>query len=139
MPAGRAQTIDRVDIIEAGIYKVRKAGTAAARDQQLLEATTTVPAKVGTAFGVKFVVVGRPAGARAKIMYLVRSPPLRNPTTGAQTERQELEWDVNVGRLDRVAYGIDTAWEAVPGEWALEFWHMGRKLGGQTFTLTAPK
>jgi hypothetical protein len=151
--ASQAQgiSIDRVDIVEAGIYKIRKTeevqapNTAAgkvtpATDRKLLQKTTIVPAKVGTSFGVFYVPIGKPKGTKTKITFITTYPPqgLRNPDTGKTAYRSEFEWEIEIGKPDGRTYTLDNAWEAVPGEWALEFWYQGRKLGGQTFTVVAP-
>jgi Domain of unknown function (DUF3859) len=149
--ASRAQniTIDRVDIVESGIYKIHRTGkivqspnTATgtlrpATDGQLLKATTTIPAKAGTSFGVRFKVMGKPIGAKTKITLITQYPAqgLRNPDTGKTAQLSEFELGIEIGKRDGRTYTFDTGWEAVPGEWALEFCYEGRKVGGQTFTV----
>jgi hypothetical protein len=149
--ASQAQniTIDRVDIVESGIYKIHRTGKTAqsqntavgalrpATEGVLLKATTTVPAKAGTSFGVRFTVMGKPFGAKTKITLITLYPAqgLRDPDTGKIAQLSELELGIEIGKRDGRTYTFDTAWEAVPGEWTLEFWHEGRKVGGQTFTV----
>jgi Domain of unknown function (DUF3859) len=148
---GQEVTIDRVDVVESGIYKIRKVdrvqapNTASgvvtpATDRELLRSTTTVPAKLGTSFGVRFNVIGKPRGTKTKITFITTYPAqgLRNPDTGKTAYRSEFEWEIEIGKRDGRTYTFDNAWEVVPGEWALEFWYQGRKLGGQTFTVAAP-
>lgn len=153
--AGQAEeiVIDRVDIVESGLYRFHNIGhviqgknTATGiitpdADRQLLKATTTVPAKAGSSdFGVRFVVIGKPKGAKSKITFVTKFPAqgLPNPQTGKAMYQSEYEWEVEIGKPLLRTYAIDNDWEAVPGEWALEFWYLGRKLGGQTFTVVTP-
>jgi len=151
--AGQAQniTLDRVDIVEAGIYQIHRTGEVvqspntavgtirSADRRELIEATTTVPAKVGTSFGIRFVAIGEPMGTKMNVTFITRYPAqgLRNPNTGKIAYKSEFEWGIETGKRVARTYSFDNAWEAVPGEWALEFWHQGRKLGGQTFTVVA--
>lgn len=151
LAGGYAQqiTVTAVDIVETGLYSIRKieviesANTAAgvvtpATDRRLLKLTTTVPPVVGTSFGFRFIVRGKPQGAKTKITFITKypAPGLRNPATGKTSYQSEFEWPVQIGKVEGRTYTIDNAWEAVPGVWSLEFWHNGRKLGGQTFTMT---
>jgi Domain of unknown function (DUF3859) len=152
--ASRAQdvSIDRADIVEAGLYSVQPTGetiqnqnTAAgvvrtATGPKLLKRTTTVPGKTGVFFGVRFIVRGKPQGAKTNITYVTKYPPqgLRNPDTGKTSYEGRYEWPVEIGMNEARVYGFESAWEAQPGEWALEFWYQGKKLGGQTFTVVTP-
>jgi Domain of unknown function (DUF3859) len=142
---------ERVDIVETGIYNFHKVGKVSlgpntatgiitfAADRKLLKATTSVPAKVGNEFGMRFVVIGIPNGASAKITCITKFPArgLRNPNTGKTIYQSEFELEVEIGKRTLRTYAIESDWEAVPGEWALDLWHHGRKLGGQTFTVVA--
>jgi hypothetical protein len=152
--AGQAQdvSIGRVDIVESGLYRVQQTGEIIQNENtamgdirpaaahKILKLTTIVPGKKGVSFGVRFIVRGKPEGAITKITFITKYPPqgLRNPDTGRTSHESNFEWPVEIGKTDSRTYSFDSAWEAQPGEWALEFWYQGKKLGGQTFTVVAP-
>src|SRR5579863_1300741 len=80
-----AQTIDRVEIVEHGIYTADT--LRAQRDSigqlhstignvHLAEITTTVPADTGVRFGIKFQVIGQPDGQQVRIRKVMVYPPL---------------------------------------------------------------
>lgn len=147
----REVQLNRVDIVEYGIYTARTlkkiANDAVATgdlrpiDQlKLVKVTTTVPAEVGIRFGVRFIVDGTPRGEPVTLTYITRFPPqgLRNPDTGKTFAQNEFKWNTHVNQIDFRTYTLDNTWEAAPGEWSLEFWYQGRKLGEQKFTVVAP-
>jgi hypothetical protein len=72
--AAGAQTVERIDITEYGIYATETAATTAAPgtasgkiDQvsniKLLQSTTIVPARQGVEFGFRYKILGQPAAA----------------------------------------------------------------------------
>jgi hypothetical protein len=72
--AAQAQSIERIEITEYGIYATETAATSAAPgtasgkiDQvsniKLVQSTTTVPARQGVEFGFRYKIIGQPAAA----------------------------------------------------------------------------
>ncbi len=121
--------IDRIDIVEAGLYSLEKMQTIEDQNtaagyitpttgQKNLELTTTPTARLGMSFGVRFVAQGAPTGRRIKITFVTRYPPqgLQNPQTGKTMYQSRFEWPVEIGKVDVRTYTFDKEWEAVPGE-----------------------
>jgi Domain of unknown function (DUF3859) len=145
---GQAPKVDRVEIVETGVYRVATAKTTQApgaatgvQDElanvKLVSNTTTVPAQIGTKFGLRYRVVGSPNRASVKLTAIVRFPGegLRNPKTGERQARDVTLWNRNIGAVTYNGYSFDEGWELVPGTWTYEIWHEGRKLAEQSFTV----
>ena len=99
---GQKATIERIDVINPGIYtaevtQVKRDSDAAsgevfyARVAKLVEKTTTVDAKIGVGFGFKFRVVGQSPDGKASLTSITIYPPpgVKNPNTGTTTMREE--------------------------------------------------
>jgi len=145
---GEAPKVERVEIVETGVYRVevakttQAAGTARGVQDELANVTlasntTTVPARIGTKFGVRYRVVGSPNRASVKMTAIVRFPGegLRNPKTGERRAQDVTQWTRNIGAVTYNGYSFDEGWELVPGTWTYEIWHEGRKLAEQSFTV----
>src|ERR1700676_750153 len=79
-----AQKIDRIEIVEYGIYTADKLKSQHDPSGQLhttlgnvrrIETTTTIPAELGVEFGIKYRVIGEPAGQKIAIRRVVVYPP----------------------------------------------------------------
>ena len=148
-----AQTpqIDRIDIVEHGIYTAKRTGDEAAPnatngivanlgDVQHAVTTRTIPAQQGVRFGFRYNIVGTPANATV-LLHMVTifpSPGLTNPATGKTAARSEYDARATIGKRQYKDYGLDNAWEVVPGRWTMQIWYQGRKLAEQTFTVGKP-
>ncbi len=140
--------VDKVEVVEAGLLEARKVdslatpGTASGKTTVLdsvvfYELSRHVPARLGVQFGARYRIVGMPDGAATSIRtkWVLPSPGMRNPLTGATAEVDEAEETV-VNGTDRLAgYKFGQEWEVVRGPWILEFWANGRKLSSVTFTV----
>jgi Domain of unknown function (DUF3859) len=148
-PDARAQQIDRVEIVEWGLFQHDLTGVEAAplaatgttnlvANVRLREATTTVPALVEMKFGFRYKVVGSPSGTllRLKVVTRLPSPGATNPNKGKTFSSSEFQTTAVIGTTSFVGYGFDYDWEVVPGPWTLELWHEGRKLAEKTFIVT---
>lgn len=148
--AAGAQTIDRIDIIEHGIYQTRTTrteaspGTASGQlqmvtDIRLVEQTETIPARMGVDFGFRYKVYGAPgATATLRMLTIPPAPGIHNPQTGNTTARGEYTTTVTSGDTKYKGYGFDHSWELVPGLWTFEIWEGDRKLASQSFKVVAP-
>jgi hypothetical protein len=147
--SARAQEVERIEIVEWGLYRHDITGVIPAPDSplgtrnvvdnvRLDQATTTVPALVGMKFGYRFTVVGRNPGASVRLKYVARFPErgLRNPVSGRTYASSEFYSDVTVGEITYRGYSFDFDWEVETGPWTLEVWHDGRKLAEKTFMVT---
>lgn len=147
-----AQTVQRIDILQAGLYtaavtgNVATPGTATGNSHkvgnvQFYQSTDRVPARLGTRFGVNYVIVGNPEGTIVEFREVVRlpAPGLRNPKTGnvyRETNRTVQKAIGNRGTL--TGYSFDQDWEMVPGPWTFELWLGERLMLTKTFTVYKP-
>ena len=144
-----ADDVERVDIVEFGIYRttlLRRDPSATTAhgtlgvvgDYELVERTDTVCPRLGLSFGVEYVLVGRTEGRVVTIDWVTRFPRggVTRPSGERFTESRYSTFKV-VGERSYRDYTFDEPWEMVPGEWTLEFYHRGRKLGEKRFTVLA--
>jgi hypothetical protein len=146
-----AQTlrVDRVDIVEYGIYTasaqgrpVAAPGTATGAvtplsNMQHTVTTRTVPAQLGVRFGFGYIVVGAPLGAQVSIhsVTIFPSPGLHDPASSQPKTRSEYDWTTTIGEQSFRIYTFDSDWEIVPGVWTQQLWYQGRMLAEQKFTI----
>ena len=151
MAAAQQPRIDRIDVVEFGLYEAKKEearsdpGTPSGRTSIIsgvafYEATTRVPARLGTGFGIRFVPVGAPEGAAApiRVVWRLPAPGLRNPKSGNTYRESTSNTDVAIGVPRVRGYSLDEDWEIVTGDWTIELWNGERKLLSRTFTLYKP-
>jgi Domain of unknown function (DUF3859) len=145
----RAQHIDRVEIIEWGIFQHDDDAVVAqphsavgtmtlVKNVRLLQTTTTIPALVGMKFGVRYRVVGSPQGVNVRLRQVTRFPSqgLTNPARGKTFSESEHYSNAVIGSTTYRGYDLDHDWEVEPGPWTMEIWHEGRKLAEKTFIVT---
>ena len=145
---GQAPKVDRIEIIESGIYRTEIAKTKQASgavtgttdelaNVKLVSSTTTIPARIGTRFGIRYRVVGSPNRASVKMTAIIHFPRegLLNPKTGKRIFRDVTTWTRNMGAETYNGFGFDEEWELVPGTWTYEIWYGDRKLAEQSFTV----
>ncbi|MPZ37264.1 MAG: DUF3859 domain-containing protein [Rhizobiales bacterium] len=143
--------VDRIEIIEAGIYRAETAsiklapGTATRQrnilsETKLLALTTRVEAKIGLHFGIRYRLVGRPSGATIKLISVTQypAPGLKNPKADGSQLRGEHSLFATIGQVNYRGYVFEQDWEIVPGSWTLELWDGKRKLISQTFDVIKP-
>ena len=146
--------IQKVVIFENGIYRAQSSRpsshtstigpVSALQNIQLLERTTTVPARRLVRFGVRYVVNGSPRRASVELRMITRFPDegLLDPHSRQRHFMHEYKMPVQIGIPGYRDYHLDEEWEVVPGRWVFEFWIDNRKLGQQEFCLydpTSPK
>jgi hypothetical protein len=148
--AGGAQ-VDGVDIVNYGIYVASdtKGGRSTEKnaaekqgDQEktwkLLKKDDRIPAKIGTSFGVEYIVKGSPAGEPVKIDLRYLHPMISNPEMGKKYTSQEVSIAALVGKKIHEGYTFDHEWELVTGAWVIQVFYDGRKLAEQYFTVYKP-
>jgi Domain of unknown function (DUF3859) len=142
--------VDRIDIVTFGIFSPGKITQQEARPgtngitlregRKLLSQTETVPGVVGTTFGIQYVVRGAPKGQNVKLTYITRFPSSGMVNgKGEKLAKSQFDWDDTIGKTAIRTYTLDNPWEIVPGDWTMEFYYEGRKIGEKRFTVTAPK
>jgi hypothetical protein len=147
--AAQAQEVERVEIYEAGIYETKVSGSRdipdvatgkidEVSDLVLVQQTTTVPAKIGTSFAVRYRKVGG-ASVKLRIVLHYPLPGLRKPATGNTRLLDEYYEQYRMGKADNyTGYTLENDWELVPGTWTFEIWQDDRKLAEQSFSVVKP-
>jgi len=143
--------IDRIEIVEAGIYRAETASVETApdtatrqrrilSDTRLVASTTRVEAKVGVHFGIRYRVVGTPSLASVKLVSVTQypAPGLKNPKGGSIQTRGEHALFATINQLNYRGYLFEHDWELVSGTWVFELWDGKRKLASQTFDVVKP-
>lgn len=141
--------IDHIEIVTFGIFssgKITKQedrpgtnGIKLREGRKLLSQTEIVPGIVGTTFGIQYVLQGAPKGQVVKLTYVTRFPrPGMVNDKLLKMEKSEFEWNDTIGESAIRTYTLDHEWEVVPGDWTLEFYYDGRKIGEKHFTMTPP-
>jgi hypothetical protein len=145
----RAQQVERVEIVEWGLFRTDAEGKVAAprgatgtmtlvSNVRLHQTTTTVPALVGMQFGLRFNIVGSPPGASINLRTVFRLPTqgITNPASGKTYSSTEFDMAASIGESTYRGYSFDHDWEVEAGPWTMEIWHDGRKLAEKTFMVT---
>jgi uncharacterized protein DUF3859 len=148
----RAQqvSVDHIDIVTFGIFSPGKIterdavpgtnGITLREGRELLSQTETVPGIVGTTFGIEYVLRGSPDGRVVKLNYVTRFPQAGMVNDkGQKLAKSQFEWNDTIGKTAIRTYTFDNAWEIVPGDWTMEFYYEGKKIGEKRFTITAPR
>ena len=143
-----------VEIVEAGIYAL----PAAARSTPVglcesisepdstdvnisaQERTTRIPARLGTAFGVKFRPVGQVPGGVSTFRVLWRAPDpgIPDAVTGKPRRDDGCAYAYRMGVTTFQGFRFERPAELIPGAWALEIWNGDRKLLAYGFTVYKP-
>ena len=145
----QAQTVDRLEITDFGTYKVEPGSkrenaeglkTTVARRVEHLESTTTIPARIGISFGVRYKIVGEPDNAEVTLRKIISFPPPGlQPSRGKIVPQSESKVETTIGKTVADLYTLEDGFELVPGVWTVELWEGQRKLLAQTFTLEKPE
>jgi hypothetical protein len=142
-----APRVDRIEITEYGIYDTVTASYGVDANGirenvetniQHVKTTTEIPAKPHLAFGLKYKLIGAPAGDLVEVRRVVVFPkgglrPKGKPAQKILDRRDEAA----IGEEGFTDYKFDEAWELVPGPWTFQFWIGGRKLAEKTFIVVA--
>lgn len=148
-PMAASAEVTRVDVLDRGIYEIvpgeetaapeTPTGTITAVDtQRLIEATDTVPGKLGVEFGLRYVVIGSPEGGEVTVdlVYAYPPPGLKDPAEAEAALETRISRAKKIGETTYIGYGFESDWEIVPGTWRLEIWHGGKKLAEESFEVT---
>lgn len=142
----QANDIQGVHIVDYGIFsgKVTSANhankTAGKKliHAALLKRTEGIPAKVGTEFGIEYVVIGTDSSKQVKLDFRMTLPTVFNPKE--RTSYNEFTWskEILTNQKNYSGYGFDHTWELVPGLWTIEIWHAGEKVAKKMFAVYEP-
>ena len=139
--AAYAQTpqIERIRFTEYGIYTVDREiqgrdalGINKAAASNLRHAATlrTIPAQIGTTFGFRYEVMGKPHAAPIELRQVVIFPsPGLTPSLSSSSRSIIRDEFLLQTRIGETSY----AFELVPGNWVFEIWQGNRRLAMQVF------
>lgn len=140
----------RARIIDYGLYVAKNAKTkktdygtsAISRVEKHIKQTDRVTARIGTTFGFRYKLEGRPKGGRVKLVVKVIIPPpgLTSPKTGKTFTN--LTFDKEKVEIDKIHHEFLTfkeKWDLVPGKWKIQIWYEKKKLAEKTFVVYKPK
>ena len=138
--------VQRLDVTDYGLYTLDR--EISGRDSQGISLGTasniqhsatqrTVPAQIGTTFGFRYRVLGKPDGATVdlKKVIIFPSPGLLTPTSSTRVSKAEFNVEAKIGETNSELYTLEDNFELVPGTWTLEMWQGSRKLLSQAFKL----
>jgi hypothetical protein len=141
--------IDRIDIVDKGTYTIEAGeqtpdkGTptgeiTAVETAKNVASTTDITGRVGLEFGVRYMIVGDPAGATVPLDFVILypEPGLRDPQESAPVRESRYSRDKKIGATEYLGYGFENDWEIVPGAWTFQIWDKDRKLAEQSFTVS---
>lgn len=128
---GQTGVVERVQVIRAGLWTLRDGVP------QFVRATTTVPAAVGSLFGVEWRTLGAPPDATAtvKLRWLYPEPGMRHPVTRAYRKSDEFEYAVAVGGREITYLELSSKDMIIPGTWVLEIGEAAQPLLRQEFNV----
>jgi hypothetical protein len=143
-------TITGGRVLDYGIYrrskvtfvpapKTSEGRSALFAEAKLLKRTDKIHARVGTVFGLDYMLTGTPAGGAADVIVELAHPPIRNPNTGRTVATERCVFHVTVGAPEYTDVQLDAAWNVVPGRWTLRIIHDSRVLVEKTFDVITRK
>ncbi|MNF51640.1 hypothetical protein D3C76_806270 [compost metagenome] len=104
------------------------------QSNQTIEQTDTVPAKLGTKFGLRYTLLGKVA-ADTPLTLLYLTPGVTTPD-GKRHDKLVVEQKLVVGASqDVMAYEFTEAHEVVPGDWQFMVFQGDRLLAEKRFTV----
>jgi hypothetical protein len=146
----QAQTEPRITVIEYGIVsatdgkKVPDPGTATGFTREvtnfkIVRQAETIVAKLGTRFGIRYRIDGVPRNQVLKVKCITRFPAggVTN-VKGQKVEADEYDCAEKSGEVTWRSYTFEEPWELIAGDWNLEFWYGGKKIGEKRFAVVAP-
>ena len=149
-----AQTVSvqRAKIVEYGLYDIgsnttthveehTQSGTATkVRKITFKKQTKNVPGTIGTSFGFRYLVKGKPKGQKInlKIINIFPAPGMTNPKTGKNFKIEKLVFTHTIGTMPFATYTFDNDWEIIHGDWTMQVWYNEQKLLEITFMVKKP-
>jgi hypothetical protein len=142
-----AQKVSRIDVVEYGIYtgeterteQTSPVPTNVVSSIHHAVTTKTIPAHLGTKFGFRYRVVGKPEGQSIDLLRVVLFPPrgLTSPSSTKPIRKYEGTISRKIGETRFMDYTFEDSWELVPGKWTFQLWYRNRKVAEQSFTVVA--
>ena len=144
--AVQAQQVTSIDVTEYGLYTLnvtskQQQATGVSHntvsDVRHAATTRTVPAQIGVRFGFRYRVNGNPQGQRVELkkVTIFPAPGLKSPKSAQPLQKSEYTIVRQTGAVSYTGYGLEDAWEVVPGKWTIQIWQDNRKLTEQVFNV----
>jgi hypothetical protein len=142
-----AQEISEISITAYGYGTVEKTGitevqkdTAAGRlnivnNFVISEQTDKIPSKIGTTFGIKYIVKGRPIGANIAILVRWTHPPITPSGKKTAVITEEAYRYKTIGKETFIIYTFEEEWELMPGKWTCQLFHKDKLLAEKSFEI----
>jgi hypothetical protein len=138
--------IERIRSTEYGIYTVDREiqgrdalgiNKAAASNVRHAATLRNIPAQIGTTFGFRYEVMGKPHAAPVELRQVVIFPsPGLTPSFSSSSRsiiQDEFLLQTRIGETSYAFYTLEDAFELVPGNWVFEIWQGNRRLAMQVF------
>lgn len=136
--------VEKITIIEYGLYSanlsegIEVANTNSgkisnASNIRLIEKTTAIAARLGTTFGLTYMVSGPPLDESVEITVKIISPPIHNPLRNKTSKVQSYSLHKQLNERTYDLYTFEQPWELVPGKWVMQILYKGKVMAAQTF------
>ena len=121
-------------------YSSTEPGTYSLEYVRFFDFSHDIPGKVGTSFGIEYVIHSLPKGTPIRVTGIIIYPGegLISPD-GEVYERSEETMFVNLGEKNFYGFGFDKPWEIVPGEWTFQIRYNDAVLAQKTLTVLEPR
>jgi hypothetical protein len=93
---------------------------------KLVKKAETIPAVLGTEFGVRYVLVETSKGEKTNVTESRIHPELKNPGSQKALNTFEYMASAETGKQLYSAYKFEAPWEFVPGIWTFHVTHEGK-------------
>ena len=117
----RPSEVMGVAIVEYGVFSASDGGLHGP-DYVCIRETDRVEAIAGTHFGIRYMVMGRPAGGEALVTLLWKfpAPGVWDSATGAFQRSLAQRTSVAIGERSASIVYLDTPYKLIPGEWSVQ-------------------
>lgn len=137
-----------IKILDYGIYepevtkrvKTENGAAELIKSVKLTEKTEKIPAEIGTSFGIRFLVQGKPKGdvVNLKTVLLFPKSGLRHPKTDKIYHKLEGPNRCMIGEKSYTGFEFEQEWNLVPGEWKIQLWYNGKMMTEKAFSVYKP-
>jgi hypothetical protein len=142
-----ATTVSNFEVVEYGLVTAKEKKWKKTEDENfgrthiikninIEEQTINVPAKIGTRFGMRYLVQGEPKGRSITVQYVGLHPELSNPRTGKTFSSYKYEKKVKIGETNYMGFTFDHDWELKEGKWTLQVLYQDKIMAEQTFIIS---
>jgi hypothetical protein len=117
----RPSEVMGIAIVEYGLFEVSGDGGLSS-DYVCVQTTDSVEARLGACFGVKYIVLGRPAGGKAQcnVLWKFPQPGVWDSVSGAYHMSLVRLTTEAIGDPSPSVYRFHTRYDLLPGEWVVQ-------------------